>query len=539
MKLSHRLLDEWHQKMLPRLEKIIERTLRDCPETVSVDLVALGDTQMLAKPTIMVTCCSVARVQAMLCRWFSYDRDIFNLKVRKGKVRRSKVQRSKRRLPHRSLKADSESAPADPVMNPFHQERPLCGASIGAYREEHLPPVSYGGVVLVDDQPYGMSVHHLLDSQSDEDDSEANDEEELPLRSSTQNSTALNLADHDEFGKDDSLIELSESETEEPELSFEDYEDFDVDALDSDLEDEHHGDVEGIDPGDGEDILITQPAIDDVDNDFFPEPEDRDEDHLSSHALGHVHASSGIRRWKRQGVKHEIDWALFKLNKERLQPFNLIQGGRRFCRLSDRSVPKLVQPICRRNYTADEDLYPKDIMREEDLSAAAVHCFGRTSGLQAGTISPARSSVRIHQRKTFSRSWHVLGNFGVGGDSGAWVVDNEHGRVCGHVLAWCSRNRIAYICPMEVLLEDMKNTLGALKVCLPGSVEENAVGFVNKEGRDAKQENEVAVELPDLASLSLSSVPGEVYTQTRRKDLSPCGPTESFQRSPRRSAMPA
>jgi len=57
----------------------------------------------------------------------------------------------------------------------------------------------------------------------------------------------------------------------------------------------------------------------------------------------------------------------------------------------------------------------------------------------------------------------------VGGDSGAWVIDNDSGNVCGHVLAWCERWKIAYICPADVLLEDMQRTLGASKICLPGS----------------------------------------------------------------------
>jgi hypothetical protein len=57
----------------------------------------------------------------------------------------------------------------------------------------------------------------------------------------------------------------------------------------------------------------------------------------------------------------------------------------------------------------------------------------------------------------------------VGGDSGAWIIDNEQGRVCGHVLAWCSRNSIAYFCPMEVLLEDIKRHLPATTVELPGA----------------------------------------------------------------------
>jgi hypothetical protein len=74
------------------------------------------------------------------------------------------------------------------------------------------------------------------------------------------------------------------------------------------------GDIDGINVGEGEEIKITQPAIDDVEDDFFPNEEDRDDDHLSSHELGHVHASSGIRRWRRDGVVHEIDWALLKVS---------------------------------------------------------------------------------------------------------------------------------------------------------------------------------------------------------------------------------
>lgn len=62
----------------------------------------------------------------------------------------------------------------------------------------------------------------------------------------------------------------------------------------------------------------------------------------------------------------------------------------------------------------------------------------------------------------------MLTTLAVGGDSGAWVVDNASGRVCAHVLAWSARNSIAYIAPMEVLLDDMAHTLGA-KVALPHS----------------------------------------------------------------------
>jgi hypothetical protein len=159
VKFSEEIVDEWHQQMLPRLERLIERALRESDETVSIDLVAIGETQEKARPTIFVTCSSVTKVKSVLQRRFKYDDNIYDLKVRRGKIRRSKLNRSsrRRRLPHHSM-VNTDNHGDLHVMNPFHQQRPICGASIGAFRGEHLPPVSYGGVVLVDDEPLGMSM---------------------------------------------------------------------------------------------------------------------------------------------------------------------------------------------------------------------------------------------------------------------------------------------------------------------------------------------------------------------------------------------
>ncbi len=490
VKLPPSQLADWHQNLLPRLERILERTLKDSHETISMDLIGIGETQQTARPTIFVTCSSVGKVKGVLSRRFKYNKDVFDLKVRSGKIRRSKMSRKKRRLPHRSMMGgDLDEQPA---MNPFHQERPLCGASIGAFKDEqHLPPVSYGGVVLVDGEPYGMTVHHLLDTPSEDGDSEYG-EHDSPTRSSgrwlpprhlslgdpereplaihqmPEAMYPFEISDDDEEGGYDSSFSREDEDAfylSSPENSDSDNE--------SELSDS--GDIPGVEQGDGEAYVITQPAIDDVDDDFFPNEEDRDEDHLDSHSLGHVHASSGVRRWNRGGVTHEIDWALLKIKEDRMQPHNLIQGGKRFCTNGGNSkgmCPRLVPPICRRHvFKPEEDLYPSEIVQAEDLSLLKVHCFGRTSGLQGGTISQAMSSVRIWGRRSFARSWSVVGNFGVGGDSGAWVIDNEAGKVCGHVLAWCERNAIAYICPMQVLLEDIKRTLAAERVGLPGSVE--------------------------------------------------------------------
>jgi hypothetical protein len=132
---------------------------------------------------------------------------------------------------------------------------------------------------------------------------------------------------------------------------------------------------------------------------------------------------------------------------------------------------KLEQPVDRRHYSPEEDEYPNGVADADNLGGKSVHCFGRTTGLQGGMINPAMSSVRIYHRKTFSRSWAVSGGFGLGGDSGAWIVENGTHKVVGHVLAWCARNHIAYLCPMEVLLEDIKRTLGAKRIYLPGSTQ--------------------------------------------------------------------
>ncbi|KAJ4341161.1 hypothetical protein N0V87_001899 [Didymella glomerata] len=509
VKFTPVIVDEWHTAMLPRLERLIERALKDSDETVSIDLVAIGETQEKARPTIFITCSSVAKIKVLLAKRFRYDDNVFDLKVRRGKVRRSKMSRSsgRTRPPHRSM-MNTENYNADmAVMNPYHQQRPLCGASIGAFNgKQHLPPVSYGGVVLVDDEPLGMSVHHLLDAPSD-DESDADDEVASPypydavLSSATSNSNpwlmgmgaqpGLELANDapvpmwDLELSDDEEEAESEDEDEAESFNFSDSEfnsedDSDQEAMtDSTMSRVTVGDIEGVEIGEGEEIKVTQPAIDDVDEDFFPNEEDKDEDHLDSHELGHVHASSGIRRWKRDGILHEIDWALLKLNDDRMQPYNVCQGGRRFAfgsmKPDQREISsKLEEPVNRRHYNPSEDEYPNGVAAADSLGGLNVHCFGRTTGLQGGMVGQAMSSVRIYRRKSFSRSWYVAGGFGVGGDSGAWVIQNNSHRVVGHVLAWCQRNHIAYICPMEVLLEDIKRTLGAKRIYLPGSDQQRA-----------------------------------------------------------------
>lgn len=344
------------------------------------------------------------------------------------------------------------------AINPDYQERPLCGASIGAFRDDdHLPPVSFGGVVLVDGQAYGMSVHHMLEADDDED--EEDDGADIDVASDSSSVR--------DFDNEETLSESDDDSTVRPSSTV-----FDT----THNPDSHDGDCPGIVPGDFEEIAITQPALDDaIDLDLHAgESEDEDEDdadfdsgidedHLLSYKLGQVHASSGLKRTPTshqngfksisQSLPQEIDWALFELVPPRAHPYNIVKGGKKFC-----SAPSST----RQNTTHS---YPVAILDSADLACTTVHCLGRTSGLASGVIASTMELVKIHGRSTFSASWTVSGRFGVGGDSGAWVISNDDGKVCGHVLA--RRQGRTYICPMDLLLEDIKRTLGARSVELP------------------------------------------------------------------------
>jgi len=238
-------------------------------------------------------------------------------------------------------------------------------------------------------------------------------------------------------------------------------------SLDEELQAE--GDAAGIMPGEGDEIEITQPALDDAislnlhadeEEDSDGEDSGVDEDHILSYKLGQVHASSGLKRTAFHSTEtgyrgisaslpQEIDWALFELLPPRVHPFNIVRGGNQFCE----------------NSKADDmDCYPLAVKDSSELAGATVHSLGRTSGLASGVISSTMELLKLHGRSTFSASWTVHGGFGVGGDSGAWVISND-GKVCGHVLA--ERAGRTYICPMDLLFEDIRETLGVSSVELP------------------------------------------------------------------------
>jgi hypothetical protein len=431
-------LNEWNFQMLPRLRKLLQKVLKDSSESCGVTLMMTGESAETAKTTICVTCASAKKVRAALKKYFVLDdREDWDIIVLRGDIQRSKVPRKKRRRPAKS-RSQTAGAPAFPErdLNPCYQPRPLCGASIGAFQnDEHLPPVSYGGAILVDGMPYGMTVHHMLEAPSDDEAEEevVNRNVGGPFRSAgnwpgesapSNNDFMYTWCDEDpsevdlefeisedEDGDDVSLSQSLEGTYDDHWLSdsySSDEEGFDVDDPYEDEDAASIGDTAGVEPGDEPPLFVTQPAIDDVHEDFFPSPEDRDDEHLASHSLGFVHASSGVRRWTRKGIKHEIDWALIKINDDRLDARNIV---------FDKTPPSMSRGLQRRGpggqpSQTGEAIFLNDVARMEELGGLNVHCCGRTSGLQSGQISRAMTIVKLHGRQTFSTSFCVDGNFG-------------------------------------------------------------------------------------------------------------------------------
>ncbi|KAJ5888707.1 hypothetical protein N7495_008748 [Penicillium taxi] len=462
-------LSEWNFQMMPRLSRLLQKVLKETPESCAANLIMTGDSPETARTTICVTCASVKKVRSALKKNFQLGRDDWDLIVIRGDIERSKVPRNKRQSPAKTRPNVTNETPfRQRELNPCYQQRPLCGASIGAFQnEEHLPPVSYGGAILVDGLPYGLTVHHMLETPDDVDEI-PREEEDAPSRSMANWSHSTSIASEPTWVEDDQLensLEYEISDLEDGDdastmhggaddeywLSDDDSSDDDsIDPGDDDDDDAASiGDTAGYEPGEEPRLFVTQPAIDD---------EDRDDEHLASHSLGYIHASSGMRRWMRKGMKHEIDWALIKVDESRMDPRNLI---------IDTTVSVPTNLIAGRT-CQPPSIFLNQVARMEELGGLHVHCCGRTSGLQTGQISKAMTMVKFQGRHSFSTSFCVHGNFGAPGDSGAWVFDKSTGRVCGHVLAWSARSNTTYISPMEVILEDISRSLNASRVTLPG-----------------------------------------------------------------------
>ncbi len=401
--------------MMPRLSRMLAKAINRW-ESYEIDVFMAGTTPETAKPTVLMICNSILRAWKIL-EYVNQDKGFFDIQVASGQVTWSK--KKKRRQKKIVAPEVSRIKGRQPSR---YQEKPTCGASIGCFvDEQHSEAVTFGGIVLVDGEAHGMSVHHMLQEDEEPDLSLDGLESLLP----------------DEMA----ILDISEDKLHDLEC---------LRALDSDdptmIEDINMGDLPGTLPGEAEHVIVTQPALDDVDENFFPDEDEMSDDHLVSHGLGSIHASSGLRRLTYGSIAHEVDWALFKIHKERRASTNMVQGGAKHCQA--------------------QGSYPSQVLKAETLGNLRVHAFGSTSGLATGTILPTMQQTKMPGRVYPSPVWRVKGDFGVGGDSGAWVIDNATGGVCGHVTAYSEFGQYATIAPMEVMLHDMEQTLGA-NVALP------------------------------------------------------------------------
>ncbi|KAF3769680.1 hypothetical protein M406DRAFT_58930 [Cryphonectria parasitica EP155] len=470
-------VEHWNDVLMPQINQALRHFYRKHPESVEISLESIGESAKETRATVLVVCTSVSKVRAILKRKLGalFEGPAgFALKVCRGQVLRSRNDGTGTK---RSM-AQGESSEVVAAANGSFQERPSNGASIGAWvGDHHLPPVSFGGLVVVDDKTYGMTVHHMLDDPDAEQStltpkeaqriqrSMAGSREQVPDLAAwyAQQYPSESPVSGDSSESEDYAAEFSDAGTDvltESAVTSE-YSESD----DEEEEDEYSqpGDIPGVEAGCGDGYIVSQPALDDVDDDFYAGSETRDEDHLDSFTLGEVYASSGIRRRNdERGLIHEIDWALFEFNDDRLPGTN--------------SIPAGVDP-------KDRSMHPKSVLPATALPNLEVQCMARTSGLQFGLVLPALTSVKIYGRVSPSHTYQVTSSvsektggggdqsnlpLGLPGDSGAWIVERDHGRVCGHVVAFSQRKKVAYICPMDVLLLDIAETLEASVIKLPG-----------------------------------------------------------------------
>ena len=372
--------------MLPKLSRMLARAISRW-EGYTIMTFMAGESPERAKPTIYMSCLSIVRAWKIL-EYVNRDQQYFDIKVAVGQMEYSKS--SKKRVRRQKKKSNvAATASANDVNRTSnttkYQRKPSCGASIGAFvDEQHLEAVTFGGFVLADGEPFGMSVHHML--------------EDLDV------DHGLNyVLDHER--SDEHSIENTNRSVDQALGSSQADDDFDPSILDHDFADEddeecfNMGDTLGTPPGKGRDQVITQPALDDVDPAFFPNEDDMSDEHLSSHGLGYVHASSGLKKVRHgpNKISYEVDWSLFKVCEGRLDPRNKVVGGDKYCETAPNqgSIP-----------------LPCQLLQAHALGERRVHAIGATSGLAGGKILPGMVDQKMPGRVFPSTVWMFKGDFG-------------------------------------------------------------------------------------------------------------------------------
>ena len=386
--------DYYRKVMIPKMNKMFARAINRW-ESYTIMTFMAGDTPQTAKPTIFMSCLSIVRAWKIL-DYVNKDQQYFDIKVSVGQTCYSKAskkhgKRSKKR-PRPNASADHNNQTSNPTK---YQRKPSCGASISAFvDEQHLERATFGGIVLADGEPFGMSVHHMLeDLDVDQGLNYTLDEE------------AIDLAQADSNSDESSSSGLGQPPKNYFATSYLQDDDFDPRILDQDFGDEDEelinmGDTMGTSAGAGRDKIVTQPALDDVDPAFFPNEDDKSDEHLSSHGLGYIHASSGRRqvRYGASNIAHEVDWALFKVCDGRLESRNKVCGGEKYCKIASDAI--------------SSGPHPCQVVATDDLGDREVHAIGATSGLASGTILPEMVEQKMPGRVFSSTVWRFKGDFG-------------------------------------------------------------------------------------------------------------------------------
>lgn len=115
---------------------------------------------------------------------------------------------------------------------------------------------------------------------------------------------------------------------------------------------------------------------------------------------------------------------------------------------------------------------------------------------------------------TTSKAYSDWNSFPAPGDSGAWVFDTENKRLCGHILAYCAKNRTAFIAPMQLLFEDIARTLGATTVTLPDSSEVSEVRVAESAKMEPSQHKRTSSELSGVSPSQLPRALGRLSLNT-------------------------
>lgn len=269
--LPYDAVEQWNNTVMPQINLALRHFYRKHPESVEISLESIGESPQRTTPTVLIICTSVTKVRAILKKKLGilFDGSTgFGLKVCRGSVVRSRKGGNTRSMAHAD--DDDETVAA----NPQFQERPNNGASIGAWiGDRHLPPVSFGGLITVDNKTYGMTVHHMLDDQEQMMNQSLATKDMQPLFRSSAAAQDFSYMEGDSSaessGGEDYACEFSDSESELSATDFTSDDDEDEDDYD-DYEQFEEGDIPGVEPGCGDGYIVTQPALDDVEDGVYP-----------------------------------------------------------------------------------------------------------------------------------------------------------------------------------------------------------------------------------------------------------------------------